>query len=60
MTLFLCLSDEFCKKIAVRRSNVRVIVLDGVRDFKSKFLVKVKGIFIVCLYVQVNLRNILL
>lgn len=59
-TSFLCLSDVFREDVAVWRRNVCVIVLDGICDFKSKFLIEVDGILIVCLHMQVNLRNILL
>ena len=59
--LFLHLwSDELGKNKAVRRVNVRVIVLDCLRDFKSEFLIEVDGIFIVCLNMQVNFWHVLL
>lgn len=34
--------------------------MDGIRDFELKFLIKVDGIFIVGLHVQVDLTNVLL
>ncbi len=58
--LFLCLSDILCYNIAVWWGNVGVVVLDSVCDFEPKFLVKIYGIFIVCLHMQVNLRDVLL
>lgn len=48
------------ENIAVWWCDVCVIVLDCFCNFKLKFLIKVYGIFIVCLHMQVNLRNVLL
>ena len=59
-TLFLWLSDILCNNIAVWWSNVGVVVLDGVCDFEPKFLVKIYSIFVVCLHMQVSLRNVFL
>jgi hypothetical protein len=56
----LVLSDILCKNIAVWWGNVCVVVLYGVRDFEPEFLVKIYGILIVCLHMQVNLRHVLL
>lgn len=58
--LFLCLSNILGKDIAVWRGDVCVVILDGFRDFKPKFLIEVYGVLIVCLNMQVNFRNILL
>lgn len=48
------------ENIAVWWRDVCVIVLDCFCNFEAEFLVKVYGIFIVCLHMQVNLRNVLL
>lgn len=48
------------KNIAIRRGNVCIIVLDSFRDFKLKFLIEVYGIFVICLHMQIDLRNVLL
>lgn len=58
--LFLRLTDILGKNIAVWWGNVCIVVLDSVRDFKPKFLVKIYGILVVCLHMQVNLRHVLL
>lgn len=58
--LFLCLIDQLGNDIAIWWGNVCVIVLDGVCDFKPKFLIKTDGIFIVRLHMQVYLTNVLL
>ncbi|BAT80471.1 hypothetical protein VIGAN_03005600 [Vigna angularis var. angularis] len=49
-----------CENIAVWRCNVCIIVLDCFCNFKPKFLIEVYGVFIVCLHMQVHLRNVLL
>ena len=58
--LALRLTDVLGKNIAVWWGNVGVIILDGISDFKPKFLIKIDGIFIVCLHMQVDLSNNLL
>lgn len=58
--LGLRLADVLGNNIAVWRGNVGVIILDGISDFKPKFLIKIDGVFIVCLHMQVDLRNVLL
>lgn len=61
-TLFLCRAGSCmpCENIAVWWGDVCIVVLDCFCDFKPKFLIKGYGIFIVCLDMQVNLRNVLL
>lgn len=39
--LFLCLREKLGKNVAVWWGNVCVVVLDGVCDLKTKFLVKI-------------------
>lgn len=58
--LALRLTDVLGKNIAVWWGNVGVIILDGICDFKPKFLIKIDGIFVICLHMQVDLCNILL
>ena len=60
--LFLCWIRCYvpCDNITVWWCDVYVIVLDSFCNFKLKFLIKVNGIFVVCLHMQVNLRNVLL
>lgn len=58
--LVLALSYIFGKNITVRRGNVCVIVLNCFRDLEPKFLIEVYGIFIICLHMQINFRNVLL
>lgn len=58
--LRLRLRYEFRNNVAIRWSNVGVIVVDGFSDLKSELLVEVYGFFVVCLHMQVNLANVLL
>lgn len=60
--LFLCRAWSRMPRenIAVWWCDVCIIVLDCFCDFKPKFLIKVYGIFIVCLHMQINLRNVYL
>lgn len=60
--LFLCWTWSYVPRenIAVWWCDVCVIVLDCFRNFKLKLLIKVNGVFIVCLHMQVNFRNVLL
>jgi len=57
--LWLSLWKVLGENIAVRWSNICVIVLDGLCYFKAKFLVKIDGLFIVSLDMQINLRDVL-
>lgn len=54
------MSNKLGKNIAVRWSDVGIIVLNGICNFKPEFLVESNGIFIVCLHVQINLWGVLL
>lgn len=58
--LGLWLTDILGNNVAIWGGNVGVIILDGVGDFKPKFLIEIDGIFIVRLHMQVDLHNILL
>lgn len=58
--LRLRLRYEFRNNVAIRWSNVGVIVVDGFSDLKSELLVEVYGFFVVYLHMQVNLANVLL
>lgn len=57
--LGLSLREMLGNNIAVRRGNVRIIVLDSICDVEPKFLVEVYGIFVICLHMQIDLRNVL-
>lgn len=59
LVLWLWLSDELRKDITVWWGNVSVVVFDSVCDIKSKFLIEVDSIFIVCLHMQVHLWYVL-
>lgn len=58
--LWLRLIDQLGNNIAIRWSNVCVIVTNRICDFKTKFLVEIDCVFIVCLHVQVNLTDVFL
>ena len=46
--------------IAVWWRDVCVVILDGIGDFKSKFLVEIDSFIVIGLDMQVNLRDVLL
>lgn len=58
--LRISMRNDLTEKVAVRRRDICVVVLDGIRDFKSKLLVECDGVIVVCLDMQVNLWDVLL